>query len=837
MHKNFIIIDGNSLLFRAYYATAFAGPESIMRTTKGQPTNAIFAFANMMTKILNGLDENDHLFVAFDTGEKTFRHEEYDDYKAGRQQVPEELISQFPIAREFLDALSIKRGEINGFEADDIAGSLAVKAASEGYHVYLYTSDQDYLQLISDNISVHLIRKGLSDLQTLTPERLYTDFGFHSFQVTDYKGLVGDASDNLKGIPGVGKVTALKLLAKYENIAGVEKVMETIPGKLGENIRENIEVAKTSKYLATIVTSIPIPHALDHYHYQGFDSEIVSAFAQKYELRQLLNNLKITHKPLNAVKLVGNYLPFFINDLNPNYVQVPPTEVYYYYEDKLQKATFSEILNTPHLKALFTEGKYKLLTFDYKRALLQFKAGGLTLSDNFDDVLIMSYVFNTNISNNLPGFLTNFNISSTKEDDLAALLVTNLATIYSECQRRLREDKSEHLYLTIEKPLINVLAKMEEIGFDVDEKFLKTLGEKYRTILDELTVKIFNLAGHEFNVNSPAQVATIIFDELKLTSNKKRSTAVDILNALKDEHEIIPLLLEYRKYQKIMSTYIEGLVPHIHADGKIHTSFNQALTTTGRLSSANPNLQNISVRSEEGREIRKAFHAQKNEILSIDYSQIELRLLSSIAEVDTLLTVFKENRDVHTETASRLFPLEDEDYARRKAKAVNFGIVYGLSDFGLSEQLEISVPEAKSIIQSFFSAYPEIWSYRQNTISELQKNGYVQTITGRKRFLPQINDANYQTREFAKRAAINAPIQGSAADLIKLAMIKVDDFLMRRKAKSKLILQVHDELIFTLDPLEKDLIPEIVAIMENVFDLNIELKVSVSVGKTWFDAS
>lgn len=378
---------------------------------------------------------------------------------------------------------------------------------------------------------------------------------------------------------------------------------------------------------------------------------------------------------------------------------------------------------------------------------------------------------------------------------------------------------------------------MEKAGFNVDKDVLTAIGSEYKVILDNLTRTIFLLAGHEFNINSPKQLATILFDELGLKANRKRSTSADVLNDLKDKHPIIPAILEYRKYQKIISTYIDGFIPHIHRDGKVHTTFNQALTTTGRLSSNNPNLQNISIRHEEGREIRKAFNAGDKDVLAIDYSQIELRLLAAIANVPSLIDIFNTDRDIHSETAIALFPLEDLNYARRKAKAVNFGIVYGISDFGLSEQLETTVKDARAIIQSFFKTYPEVWTYRQEVINELIKDGYVKTLTGRKRYIPQINDPNYQTREFAKRAAMNAPLQGSAADLIKMAMIKVDEFLTKNKCKTKLILQVHDELIFALDQDEHEIVDDLVNIMENVLDLPVKLKVEVKTGKTWFEAS
>lgn len=851
MTKRFIIIDGNSLLFRAYYATAYAGVDKIMRTSTGIPTNAIFAFANMITRILNDLKAEDHLFVAFDTGEKTFRHDEYEEYKAGRQRVPDELITQFPIAREFLDALSIKHDEMNGYEADDIAGTIAKKASLEGYNVELYTSDQDYLQLIDENIVVKLIRKGLSDVQTLTPEALYNEFGFHPHQVTDYKGLIGDASDNLKGIPGVGKVTALKLLQEYQNLETILEHVHEIKGKLGENIREHQDTARKSKYLATLITDVPISYDLDHFEYTGYDAQVVQSFSHKYELRQFVNNLKyvslkpsveLTTKRISSTDEINEKpngkLAFYLNASDSNYYRALPKELYFSFGKTVYIMSENDLFADKTLLNWLKDPKIAKYTYDVKRAEIILKNAGIELFGDTHDVMVLTYVFDTNISANLQSFLINYGINApSEENEIFESLVSNIFKIHELGLDRLKKEGSLDVYLTIEKPLTKVLTKMEIEGFNVSRTVLEEIGREYKSILDELTAKIYLQAGHEFNINSPQQVGVVLFDELGLKSNKKRSTAVDVLNNLVKDHPIIPLLLEYRKYQKIISTYIDGLLPHIYDDGKVHSSFNQSLTTTGRLSSNNPNLQNISVRNEEGREIRKAFFAENKRILAIDYSQIELRLLACIANVTPLIDVFNDDRDIHTETAMRLFPLEDVDFARRKAKAVNFGIVYGISDFGLSEQLEISVPEARSIIQAFFSAYPEIWAYRQKIINDVQNDGFVKTITGRKRFIPQINDPNYQTREFAKRAAMNAPIQGSAADLIKLAMIKVDEYLVKNNYKTRLILQVHDELIFALDDKEDHIIDEIANIMEHIFDLPLTLKVGISVGDNWFSAT
>lgn len=850
MNKRFIIIDGNSLLFRAYYATAYAGVDKIMRTKSGIPTNAIFAFANMMVRILNDLNEDDHLFVAFDTGEKTFRHEEYEDYKAGRKAVPEELITQFPIAREFLDALSIPHAELVGYEADDLAGTLAHKAEKEGFKVELFTSDQDYLQLVSDNINVKLIRRGLSDVLTLDPETLYETFGYHPHQATDYKGLLGDPSDNLKGIPGVGKITAQRLLKEYGSLEAIIEASPNINGKLGENIREYADLARTSKRLATLITDIPHNLALDTYHYAGYDASLVQAFSAKYEMRQFINNLNYSTKKNTEVKVevIKNYneikekkikdFSFYLTSSDGPYYRATPLLLYLGIGKNVYVIDFDNFKKDQSLLRLFADETITKYSYDIKRAIVILNNFNININGPLNDALILTYVYDTNISANIQSFLLSYGVSASNEEELLLpILVFNLQDVYKKGLDKLANEGLLDVYQTIEKPLTNVLAKMEIEGFPVKEDKLLEIGDEYKAILEDLTAKIYAQAGHEFNINSPQQVATVLFDELGLKMIKKRSTAIDVLTRLENKHPIIPLLIEYRKYQKIVTTYIDGFVTHIYEDGKVHSSFNQATTSTGRLSSNDPNLQNISIRNEEGRELRKAFHAGDKLVLAIDYSQIELRLLACIANVPSLIKVFNEGHDIHNETAARLFPLEDLDFARRKAKAVNFGIVYGISDFGLSEQLDITIGEGRSIIQSFFNAYPEIWTYRQNIINELQNEGYVTTLTGRKRYIPQINDPNYQTREFAKRAAMNAPIQGSAADLIKLAMIKVDAFLSENNYKTKLISQVHDELIFALEESEKHIVDDIVSIMENVFDLPLKLKAEVSIGKDWFTAS
>ncbi|HZJ89590.1 MAG TPA: DNA polymerase I [Bacilli bacterium] len=845
------IIDGNSLLFRAYYATAAYGEDKIMRTKEGIPTNALMAFANMIQKILSELEEGDYIFVPFDTGEKTFRHDAYADYKGTRREVPELLITQFPLARDFLDALKIKHDEIIGYEADDLAGTVAKLAEKEGIEVIIHTSDQDYFQLISDLVTIR-VPKPRGAVLNLTPSVLMEEYHLKPEQVTSYKGLVGDASDNLPGVPGVGKKTAERLLKEYGSLDNILNNAHGIKGKLGFSLRDHAHIAKNSKFLATLKTDIPLSFTLKDLQYFGFDFNTVHDFAAKYELNRFMRNLEPFKKASEPeevqvpVTLIENTNDLTFNDelslnvilTSDNYFTADVKMLYFSLETKVYKMSAENLKKDTKLQEVLADMSIKKRVFDFKKTAIALSKIGLTLNGFSFDFLLAAYLLDSNTTGKEEDVLRFFGYSATSEaDHYSALLVLHAQDLESKMRAKLAENNLLTVYENIEAPLVRVLMKMELVGFPLDEKILNEIGDKYKVTLENLRAQVSSYTTQEINVNSPQQIAVLLYDELGLKGPRNRSTSVDVLEKLKDKHPVIEDILEYRKYAKIISTYIDGLIPHIHEDGKVHTIFNQALTTTGRLSSKNPNLQNISVRDEVGREIRKAFYYENSLILSLDYSQIELRLLAAFAQETKLITIFNEGHDIHSETAKALFPLEDADNARRKAKAVNFGIVYGISDWGLAEQLKVEPKESRLLIEAFFKTYPELLNYREKLINDLMKDGYVETFTGRRRLIPEINDPNYQRREFAKRAAMNAPLQGGAADIIKLAMIKVDEFLVAGKYKSKLILQIHDELLFELHPDELFLIDELKKIMENVVTLDVKLKVDSNYGKDWFEAT
>lgn len=860
-----VIIDGNSLLFRAYYATAYPGVE-IMRNQEGIPTNAIFAFSNMMNKILSDLKEGECLFVAFDAGKHNFRHDKLETYKANRKPAPEDLVKQFPIVREFLDALDIYQFEEVGFEGDDIAGTVAKLAEKEGYNINLYTSDRDFLQLVTDKIHVNLIRKGMSDVAEMTPELVKETFGFEPKQVVDFKGLRGDSSDNLPGIPGIGDKTAIKLIEEYGDFDNIISHVDEIKGKMGEAIKENQEIGRISRDLAIIQTNIDLPFNIKDTEYHGYDFQTINKFCQKYGLKQFINKVqpKWKKKDLNTMTIdvevvnslkglnVPNDIGVALDYEDDDYSQglfygvafaLNDKNVYISRDDLLKDQTALEILKNPRIK------KY---CYDYKAIKVALAKNNIEIDGVYFDLLIASYLVDSSLKNNPEIVMNLYGIDFSEDEEEMSLFsqekpqkTAKMAYFSYQLKDKVFAELGKidaiKLYETLEVPLINTLADMEIEGFPLDAKKLDEFGDVYKEKLDTLSKEIYDMAGEEFNIASPKQIGDILFNKLGLKGNRKQSTSVDHLKDIADEHPIVNKILEYRKYFKLVSTYVEGLKAHIFEDGKIHAKFNQALTTTGRLSSSDPNLQNISVRDEEGKLIRKAFYYPDEdiEILSLDYSQIELRVLSSLSGCKTLQDIFKSGEDIHAATAKRVFNLQEEPTAaqRRKAKTVNFGIVYGISDWGLSDELGISMKEAKEIISSFYQSFPEVGSFFQDIIADATKNGYVSTLLGRRRYLREIHDSNYQVREFAKRAAMNAPIQGTAADLIKLAMISVADALKKGGFKSKMVLQIHDELIIKVYKEEKDKVYNLVkGVMENAMKLDVPLEVDGGFGKSWYDA-
>ena len=865
MTKRLVIIDGNSLLFRAYYATAYPGVE-IMRSQDGTPTNAIFAFSNMMNKIIADLKEGECIFVAFDAGKHNFRHDQLETYKANRKPAPEDLVKQFPLVREFLKALGVYQFEEVGFEGDDIAGTVAKLAEKEGYKVNLYTSDRDFLQLVTDNISVNIIKKGLSDVVEMTPTLVKETYGFEPLQIIDYKGLRGDSSDNLPGIPGIGEKTAVKLIEEYGSFDNIIDHVDEIKGKVGEMIKEHADIGRISRDLAIIKTDIDLPFDIEETEYRGYDFNEINEFCQKLGLRQFINKVqpKWKKKDLNSIELkvdtvsslkgydVGKDIGIALDFEDNNYTLSSFYGLVISFKETNLYISFDNLLKDQYTKDILKNQNIRKYCYDYKAIKVALAKRDIEINGVYFDLLIASYLVDSSLKNNPEIVMNIYGVDlSDKEEEISlfsaerpqltakmAYFSRNLKEkVYSE----LKKIEAINLYETLEVPLIDTLADMEIEGFPLDKKKLDEFGDVYKEKLDVLAKEIYELAGEEFNLASPKQIGDVLFNKMGLSTNRKQSTSVDNLKDIADEHPIVNKILEHRKYFKLVSTYVEGLKAHIHSDGKIHAKFNQALTTTGRLSSSEPNLQNISVRDEEGKLIRKAFYYpdENIEILSLDYSQIELRILSSLSGCKALQDIFRSGEDIHAATAKKIFNLHEEPTStqRRRAKTVNFGIVYGISDWGLAEQLEIGPKEARSIITSFYQSFPEVSTFFQQIIADATRDGYVSTLLGRRRYLREIHDSNYQVREFAKRAAMNAPIQGTAADLIKLAMIDVFRALKDGNYKSKMVLQIHDELIFKVYKEEKDQIYQLVkSTMENAMHLEVPLEVDGGFGKDWYDA-
>ena len=860
------IIDGNSLLFRAYFATAYPGME-IMRNQEGIPTNAIFAFSNMMNKIVSSLKEGEGIIVAFDAAKHNFRHDALETYKANRKPAPAELVEQFPIARDFLKNFGIFQFEQEGFEGDDIAGTIAKTAEKNGYDVTIYTSDRDFLQLVSNRVTVQIIRKGLSDLVPMTPELVKETYGFEPIQIIDYKGLRGDSSDNLPGIPGIGEKTAVKLIEEFGSFDNIVEHASEIKGKVGEMIKEHQDIGRLSRDLAIIKTDIELPFTLEDTVYHGYSFKNINTFCQKYGLKQFLNKVspkwkvsddesidvnvnKVTSfKDIKVEDKIGvaldfeSYEDYYRSDIFGISVATKKEQYYISIEDAVKDKALLDILKDENIK------KY---CFDYKSIKVALAKYNIEINGLELDILIASYLIDTTIKNNPEAVfnLYGVDISNKKEEELSLFTNENPESTAkiaycslisaNKVKTELVKFCALDLYENLELPLINTLANMEIEGFPLDKKVLDEFGDVYKTKLKEIENEIYDLAGEKFNISSSKQTADILYNKLGLPSNKKGSTSYENLKELVDKHPIVDMILEYRKYFKLISTYIEGLKPHVYEDGKIHAEFNQAQTQTGRLSSSNPNLQNISIRDEEGKSIRKAFYYPNHEyeILSLDYSQIELRILAHLSGCEALKTIFTSGMDIHTATAKSIFNLEGEPNGiqRRKAKAVNFGIIYGISDWGLSEQLEIPVAEAREIISNFYNAFPEVNEFFKNLLVEANKNGYVSTMMGRRRYLRELHDTNYQVREFAKRAAMNAPIQGSAADLIKIAMIRVEKALKTANLQAKMVLQIHDELIFKVPKEEKEKVYQIVKNeMTHAMDLSVPLEVDGGFGLSWYD--
>ncbi len=853
-----LLIDGNSVLFRGFYATYYG---NIMKTSKGVYTNAVYAFANMLNKAIKTI-QPDYCAVAFDKGKHTFRHDFAPDYKAGRRETPEELVGQFQLVREMLEAYQIPYFEFDTIEADDIIGSLAKKYQIE---TCVLSSDRDMLQLIDDTTSVYVMRKGMSDITKMDEAALKEEYGLKPYQIIDYKGLAGDKSDNIKGVEGIGDKTAVKLLNDFDTCEGIYEHIDEIKGKLQEKLIRDKESCFLSKRLATIKTDVDIEGDLNDLKLH-VDEKGKNDFFEKYEMYSLIRKIDEPKKEEESdAKIVDKISKDLLKDAMIYFV----SDEFSYYQRKLYGACFANEAGQEYIPfedLLKDKEALAYLASDDKKTFFDLKAvkhaldnHDIALGNNNDDIYLMCFLSN-NYNADLKSILMNYGFGEIKENkelfgtekkplepskqDLgqyAVKVASSLYKIMARVRKELEEKEMEDLYGKIELPLVYVLYDMEKQGVYCDASELDEIASHTKAKIDELEERIYRLVGHEFNISSTKQLSDVLFNELDLPDLKKGSTSADILNKLVDYHPVVADILEYRKYSKLYSTYAEGLKKYISEDGKIHTNFTQMITQTGRLSSCDPNLQNISVRDDEGREIRKAFKPTKgNVLISSDYSQVELRVLSSLANEEKMIDAFNSGIDIHTKTAMDVFGLKKEevtDIVRRHAKAVNFGVVYGISDFGLANQTQLSFKDAKKFIDDYFLTYPHIKEYLDAQVEFCKKNGYVKTMMNRRRYINEINDRNYMMREFGKRAAMNATIQGSAADLIKIAMVNAYNTLIEKGLKTKLILQVHDELIFDVPEDEIDTMKELIPqIMSGAYKMKTRLDYSLAIGKDWYEA-
>ena len=877
MSKKLVLIDGNSIIYRAFFALP------LLNNDKGVYTNAVYGFTTMLLRILEE-EQPTHLLVAFDAGKTTFRHSTYKEYKGGRQKTPSELSEQFPVMKELLDAFDIKHYQLDQYEADDIIGTLSRAGNDEDFQVTVISGDKDMLQLVSDHVTVHVTKKGISDIEKYTPDYMVEKMEITPEQIIDYKALMGDSSDNIPGVPGVGQKTATKLIKQYKNLEEVYEHLEEIGGKkLKENLTNHKEDAFMSKELVTINRDSPIEISIDDITYDGFEQEKLSTAFKDLGFLSLLNRVsdgveveqertemkEISYTiagEITASMFTGNEA-LVLEMIGENYhlstiegFGVVNKEGAYFIPTEI--ALKSEVFKN------WAEDNTKIkYVFDAKKTMVALLRNNIHIQGIAFDMFLASYLLNPAENNHdIPAIGNRMGKKDVLFDEevygkgakmkvpevseLAEHVVRKTSTLLvlkDAMEDLLKENEQYELLKELEMPLALILGEMEHLGVRVDISKLEEMGVDLKDRLSTLEKEIYELAGETFNINSPKQLGPILFEKLELPVIKKTktgySTAANVLEQLETEHEIIPKLLLYRQLGKLQSTYIEGLLKVVRKDtNKIHTRYNQALTQTGRLSSIDPNLQNIPIRIEEGRKIRQAFVPAVDDwiMFAADYSQIELRVLAHIANDEQLVAAFQNDLDIHTKTAMDVFHVEKEEVTsnmRRQAKAVNFGIVYGISDYGLSQSLDITRKEAKNFIERYFASFPGVKQYMEDIVQEAKHKGYVTTIMNRRRYLPEITSRNFNVRSFAERTAMNTPIQGSAADIIKKAMIDLHWKLKDEKLQARVLLQVHDELILEAPKEELDILKKIVPeMMENTVKLNVPLKVDYEYGTSWFDA-
>lgn len=857
--KKIVLVDGNNLLFRSYYATAYTG--NIMRNKEGFPTNGVYGFVNMINKIISD-EKPEYMMVAFDIG-KTFRHEKYERYKDGRKETPDDLKVQFPVAKKILTAMGIKYLECAGYEADDIIGTISMWCEKDPeYEALIVSSDKDLLQLISDETVVKLLKT--KDYVWMDKKTFNDTYGFDPIHMIDLKALMGDSSDNIPGVKGIGEKGAIKLVSEYKTIDNIYENIDKIKGATQIKLIDGKEDAYYSKDLVTIYREVPLDITFDDLLYKGENAdELIDIYNDLgfYSLLRKINtsDIKKEKSREDEFKIISDINDVKISEDTSIYLDT--TIGNYHDAEILGIALYNSTLSCYIPYDIFKNNTsildtdYNLSTYDYKKLIVVFNKYGIKVPNINFDTMISAYLLNYEtkddicyLANKLNIYIPSYDkkeVVTTEEAIRRAILKAKF--IYNTKDKLYEDMKREdniYLFESIEMPLAKVLAKMETTGIRVDKKVLEEMGTEIKIKLEILTRDIYNYAGEEFNINSPKQLGEILFDKLKLPGAKKNkngyATDIDVLKKL-TEYPIINKILEYRALAKLYSTYIDGIINTIREDGKIHTIYTQTLTRTGRLSSIEPNLQNIPMRSEYGRLIRKAFIPENNSvILSSDYSQIELRVFAHLSGVNDLINAFKEGVDIHTKTAMDIFKVPMEGVTknmRRQAKAVNFGILYGISSYGLAEDIGIPVKEAKEFINKYFETYPGVKDYMDKEIDEAKKNGYVKTIMNRKRVIEELKSSNYMVRSMGERMALNTPVQGSASDILKKAMVEISDIFEKENIKSKMLLQVHDELIFNVDNDEIDKVKDIVYnTMTKVFELKVPLDVDIELGNNWYES-
>ena len=882
MDKRLIIIDGNSIINRAFYAL----PD--MTNSEGLHTNAVYGFTRMLFKIIDDYKPT-HISVAFDKKAPTFRHKEYADYKAGRKKMPDELGQQLQPLKELLDTFNIHRMEMAGYEADDLIGTVAKMGEDNDFEVYIVTGDKDAIQLASNKTTTLITKKGVGEVEEYNYDSVVERYEMTPTQFIDLKGLMGDKSDNIPGVPGIGEKTGIKLIKEFSSIENIIENIDQLKGSVKKKIEENKEQAIFSKKLATIIRDVPIEISLDELSYGDYDKKAVIEEFKKFGFTTLIkqvlamddvegestveekSELKISHLDnvlefkkevektnklfIKTVSKVGNILE---QNLMYVFLSADGENIYYINDEELEL-----------IKDIISNEEIKKIGYNLKDDYLAFKPYNIEINNMFFDIAIGEYLIDSKSSTSYEcsdiamKYLTK-KIKSQEEllgkgakakkfsdlslEELSTYFGEILNTVYNVypmMEKTFKDMDMEYLFYDVEMPLVEVLGSMEYCGMAVDKNQLNELGNKFKEIISNLEEEIFSLAGEKFNINSAKQLGVILFERLELPVIKKTktgySTSADVLEKLRDKHEIIDKITEYRQIVKLNSTYVEGLLGIINPiSGRIHSSFNQTITTTGRISSTEPNLQNIPVKTEMGREIRKVFIADEHsKLVDADYSQVELRVLAHMSGDEHMIEAFQNDIDIHSKTASQIFGVDVNDVSskqRSEAKAINFGIVYGKTDFGLSQDLNIPVPQAKAYIESYFANYDKIKVFMDDAIKNATDNGYALTIFNRRRYIPEINSSNFMVRNQGKRFAMNAPIQGSAADIIKIAMVNVFTRLKDENLKSRLILQVHDELIVEAVEEELDKVCNIVKEeMESAVNLQVHLDVDLNVGDSWFE--